>query len=127
MQLCHPDLHNEFPPLRTSEDADLQHLPTQMTTFVGREAQMADVQGLLGQDRLVTLTGAGGIGNMRRAAMKLTTVSVVVRPGWSGRPKARATVTGTSPELVMGARSTHHAPCANSVVMCFAICTANRV
>src|SRR5258705_2908218 len=46
MQLCHPDLHNEFPPLRTSEGGDLQHLPAQMTTFVGREAQMADVRDL---------------------------------------------------------------------------------
>jgi predicted ATPase/class 3 adenylate cyclase/DNA-binding CsgD family transcriptional regulator len=72
MQLCHPDLHNEFPPLRTSDVVGGQHLPAQLTSFVGRETQMADVQGLLGQDRLVTLTGAGGIGKTRMAVQVAT-------------------------------------------------------
>jgi predicted ATPase/class 3 adenylate cyclase/DNA-binding CsgD family transcriptional regulator len=72
MQLCHPDLHNDFPPLRTSEGVELQHLPVQMTTFVGREEQIADVRGLLAQDRLVTLTGAGGIGKTRLAVQIAT-------------------------------------------------------
>jgi predicted ATPase/DNA-binding CsgD family transcriptional regulator len=72
MQLCHPDLHNEFPPLRTSDAFGAQHLPAQLTSFVGREAQMADVRGLLGQDRLVTLTGAGGIGKTRLAIQVAT-------------------------------------------------------
>jgi class 3 adenylate cyclase len=67
MQLCHPDLHNDFPALRTSEIVGVQHLPAQLTTVIGREAQMADVRGLLGQDRLITLTGAGGIGKTRLA------------------------------------------------------------
>jgi hypothetical protein len=71
MQLCHPDLHNEFPPLRTSDVVGGQHLPAQLTSF-GREAQMADVRGLLGQDRLVTLTGAGGIGKTRLAVRVAT-------------------------------------------------------
>jgi len=43
-QLSHPDLHNDFPPLRTSEPVASQHLSVQLTTFVGREAQMADVR-----------------------------------------------------------------------------------
>ncbi len=43
-QLCHPDLHNEFPPLRTSDVAVAQHLPAQLTRFVGCTAQMADVR-----------------------------------------------------------------------------------
>jgi predicted ATPase/class 3 adenylate cyclase/DNA-binding CsgD family transcriptional regulator len=67
MQLSHPDLHNDFPPLRTSESAASQHLPVQLTTFVGRDAQMADVGDLVAQYRLVTLTGAGGIGKTRLA------------------------------------------------------------
>ncbi len=29
VQMCHPDLHNEFPPLRTSDVAVAQHLPAQ--------------------------------------------------------------------------------------------------
>ena len=67
MQLCHPDLHNDFPPLRTSDVVVAQHFPVYLTRFVGRETQVAEVQGLLGQDRLVTLTGAGGIGKTRLA------------------------------------------------------------
>jgi predicted ATPase/class 3 adenylate cyclase len=67
MQLCHADLHNEFPPLRTSDVVVGQHLPVHLTSFVGRETQMADLQGLLTADRLVTLTGAGGTGKTRLA------------------------------------------------------------
>jgi predicted ATPase/class 3 adenylate cyclase/DNA-binding CsgD family transcriptional regulator len=67
MQLCHPDLHNEFPPLRTSDSVVSQHFPAQLTSFVGRAAQVAEVRDLLSADRLVTLTGAGGIGKTRLA------------------------------------------------------------
>ena len=36
MQLCHPDLRNEFPPLRTREVVVSHNLPAQFTGFVGR-------------------------------------------------------------------------------------------
>ena len=75
MQLCHPDLLNEFPPLRTSDVAVAQHLPAQLTSFVGRGAQMADVRSLLSEDRLVTLTGAGGIGKTRLAVQVATQIA----------------------------------------------------
>jgi predicted ATPase/class 3 adenylate cyclase/DNA-binding CsgD family transcriptional regulator len=67
MQLCHPDLCNEFPPLRTREAAVVQHLPVQLTSFVGRDAEILKVRGLLAENRLVTLTGAGGVGKTRLA------------------------------------------------------------
>jgi len=67
IQLCHPDLHNEFPPLRTSAVGASRGLPAQLTSFVGREGQMADIRRLLSEHRLVTLTGAGGIGKTRLA------------------------------------------------------------
>ncbi|WP_205529652.1 LuxR family transcriptional regulator [Mycobacterium shigaense] len=67
MQLCHPDLPSEFPELRSTEAVAVQHLPVQLTSFVGRAGQLAEVRGLLGADRLVTLTGAGGIGKTRLA------------------------------------------------------------
>jgi predicted ATPase len=39
----------------------------QLTSFVGRGAQMTDVEKLLVDNRLVTLTGAGGAGKTRLA------------------------------------------------------------
>jgi predicted ATPase/class 3 adenylate cyclase/DNA-binding CsgD family transcriptional regulator len=66
-QLCHPDVRNDFPPLRATNIPAAQHLPTQLTTFVGRGAQMVEIRGILTQNRLVTLTGAGGAGKTRLA------------------------------------------------------------
>jgi predicted ATPase/class 3 adenylate cyclase/DNA-binding CsgD family transcriptional regulator len=67
MQLCHPDLVNEFPPLRVSKTVISQGLPTQLTSFVGRDAQLAQARELLNENRLLTLTGAGGAGKTRLA------------------------------------------------------------
>lgn len=67
VQLCHPDTHNEFPPLRTANTAATQSLPVQLTTFVGRTAQIDEVRRILAHDRFVTLTGAGGAGKTRLA------------------------------------------------------------
>jgi predicted ATPase/class 3 adenylate cyclase/DNA-binding CsgD family transcriptional regulator len=67
MQLCHPDLHNEFPPLRATNTVVTQNLPVQLTSFVGREAEMVEVRQILADNRLVTLTGAGGAGKTRLA------------------------------------------------------------
>jgi len=66
-QLCHSDLRNEFPPLRTPKSIDTHNLPAQLTSFVGRGAQMDEVRSLLADNRLVTLTGAGGAGKTRLA------------------------------------------------------------
>src|SRR6516165_2020293 len=67
VQLCHPDLRNDFPPLRTAKAVVSHNLPVQLTNFVGRGAQMTDVEKLLVDNRLVTLTGAGGAGKTRLA------------------------------------------------------------
>jgi predicted ATPase/class 3 adenylate cyclase/DNA-binding CsgD family transcriptional regulator len=67
VQLCHPDLRNEFPPLRTVKAVAAHNLPAQFTSFVGRGPQLAEVGTLLGQGRLVTLSGAGGVGKTRLA------------------------------------------------------------
>ena len=66
-QLCHPDLVNDFPPLRVPKAVVSQRLPTQLTSFVGRDGQLTQVRDLLSQNRLVTLTGAGGVGKTRLA------------------------------------------------------------
>jgi len=67
VQLCHPDLFNEFPPLRTLKNVAVQRLPVALTSFVGREAELAQVHEILTGNRLVTLTGAGGAGKTRLA------------------------------------------------------------
>src|SRR3989442_301185 len=46
-------------------DAAPNNLPVQLTSFVGREAELAQVQDLLAAHRLVTLTGTGGAGKTR--------------------------------------------------------------
>src|SRR5271170_6470827 len=66
-QLCHPDLMNDFPPLRVSKAVVSQYLPVQLTSFVGREEELPQLRGLLAENRLVTLTGAGGVGKTRLA------------------------------------------------------------
>lgn len=43
------------------------NLPSQATPFVGRNAEVAEVEALLATTRMVTLTGAGGIGKRRLA------------------------------------------------------------
>ena len=67
VQLCHPDIRNDFPPLRTSKSLAVEHLPVQLTSFIGRGAQIDGVRQTLATDRLVTLTGAGGVGKTRLA------------------------------------------------------------
>jgi predicted ATPase/class 3 adenylate cyclase/DNA-binding CsgD family transcriptional regulator len=67
VQLCHPDLANDFPPLRTPESVGTHNFPVQLTSFVGRGAQMTDVRKLLADNRVVTLAGAGGAGKTRLA------------------------------------------------------------
>ena len=67
IQLCHPDVVNEYPPLRVSKTITSQRLPAQLTSFVGRDAELAQVHELLSENRLLTLTGAGGAGKTRLA------------------------------------------------------------
>ena len=66
-QLCHAGLRNDFPPLRAPQTTGKQHLPSQLTSFVGRGAEIGTVRKLITDNRLVTLTGAGGVGKTRLA------------------------------------------------------------
>jgi predicted ATPase/class 3 adenylate cyclase/DNA-binding CsgD family transcriptional regulator len=67
VQMCHGDLHNEFPPLRTPTAVVSHRLPLQLTSFVGRQAAISEMREILLENRLVTLTGAGGVGKTRLA------------------------------------------------------------
>ena len=65
-QLVVEGLPADFPPPRTL-DARPSNLPPQLTSFVGREEELAEAEGLLGRARLLTLTGPGGSGKSRLA------------------------------------------------------------
>jgi hypothetical protein len=66
VQLCHPELREQFPPLNSLE-ARPNNLPVQLTSFIGRDRELVQLRGLLVAYRLVTLTGMGGCGKTRLA------------------------------------------------------------
>jgi Adenylate and Guanylate cyclase catalytic domain len=57
-QVYAPGLVREFPPLRSLETLP-GNLPRQVTTFVGRESELASLAEVVGRSSLVTLTGVG--------------------------------------------------------------------
>src|SRR5262245_47836871 len=65
-QIEHPELRRDFPRLRTM-DAFPGNLPMPVDSFVGRDEVLARVVGALGESRVVTLTGVGGVGKTRLA------------------------------------------------------------
>lgn len=65
-QLLAPELPDEFPMLR-SLNVLSNNLPARLTSFVGREREVPEIAALLREHRLVTLSGAGGIGKTRCA------------------------------------------------------------
>ena len=65
-QVLAAGLRSEFPPLKTL-DATPGNLRPPTTSFIGREAELAEVQEALKAHRLVTLTGVGGVGKTRLA------------------------------------------------------------
>jgi predicted ATPase/class 3 adenylate cyclase len=65
-ELAAPGLARDLSPLRTV-GSGRSNLPVQLTSFVGREHEQAEVRRLLGASRLVTLIGTGGTGKTRLA------------------------------------------------------------
>ena len=72
-----PGLMGTFAPLRTL-DAFPGNLPLQVSSFVGRERELARVGEGAGEARVVTLTGVGGVGKTRLALQ----VAAEVLPGF---------------------------------------------
>ncbi len=65
-QLIHPKLSTQFPPPR-SQGGARTNLPSQPTAFIGRASEIAHARELVLTGRLVTVTGAGGVGKSRIA------------------------------------------------------------
>ncbi|HEX3283796.1 MAG TPA: adenylate/guanylate cyclase domain-containing protein [Mycobacterium sp.] len=65
-QLSRVGLGEDFPRLR-SLDTFPGNLPAQVSSFVGRKSDIARVVAALGQSRVATVTGVGGVGKTRLA------------------------------------------------------------
>ncbi|MGH3843930.1 MAG: hypothetical protein ACRDS0_21150 [Pseudonocardiaceae bacterium] len=86
--MVHCELPADFPPLR-SLDILANNLPGELTSFVGRRAELAQVGELLKGVRLLTLTGAGGCGKIR-LALQASAEAVDDYPDVVGRARAAA-------------------------------------
>lgn len=62
LQLEHPDLRADFPPLRVTMEAPPDNLPARVVELVGRDADAANLATLVASNRLITVTGPGGAG-----------------------------------------------------------------
>jgi hypothetical protein len=70
-QVVTSDLPSAFPPLESRETVP-HNLPRPLTSFVGREREIADVKRRLAGARLLTLTGPGGTGKTRLSLQMAT-------------------------------------------------------
>ena len=65
-QVSAPGLERSFAPLQ-SVAAFPGNLPLQVTSFVGRREELAELSEVLDESRMVTITGTGGVGKTRVA------------------------------------------------------------
>lgn len=79
-QVVHPVLPADFPFLR-SLDVRAHNLPIQLTSFIGREREIAEIKRLLATARLLTITGTGGSGKTRLALQVAAEVMEAVPDG----------------------------------------------
>src|SRR5215208_5096728 len=63
-QVAARDLLSDFPPLTTLETSR-HNLPAQLTSFIGREQEIAEAQELFTSTRILTFIGPGGTGKTR--------------------------------------------------------------
>ncbi len=76
LQLVAPGLEHDLPPPR-ARAANIVHLPTHLTELIGRSREIADVVERLQrrEERLLTLTGPGGMGKTRLAVASAARVA----------------------------------------------------
>ena len=78
-QVVADGLEREFPPLKAAGDTSRGNLPSRLTTFIGRQAELDELALLMDSNRLITLVGPGGTGKtslavelLRREAGRFT-------------------------------------------------------
>jgi predicted ATPase/class 3 adenylate cyclase len=79
-QLTAPGLRSAFKPLHALETPP-NNLPRQLTSFVGRQADVTGVEALLRANSLVTIVGTGGVGKTRLAVEAASDVLEDTRDG----------------------------------------------
>jgi predicted ATPase/class 3 adenylate cyclase len=77
-QLAASGLERQFPPLQSLESFP-SNLPVHVSSFVGRDDELAAVANALDESRIVTITGVGGVGKSRLA----TQVAAEELPGYA--------------------------------------------
>jgi predicted ATPase/class 3 adenylate cyclase len=65
-QLIHAELPVDFPPIHTVAER-IGNLPLQVSSFIGRGRELEQTTAAVEKARVVTLTGAGGVGKTRLA------------------------------------------------------------
>ena len=63
-QIVAADLQQDFPPLQSLVEIP-NNLPLQLSTFIGREKEVGQIKKRIEKNRLMTLTGSGGVGKTR--------------------------------------------------------------
>jgi predicted ATPase len=71
---------DEFPPLRTLDELP-GNLPMQRTSFIGRADEVKELAAVIENERLLTLTGVGGVGKSRLALQVAAEVAPLFRGG----------------------------------------------
>jgi predicted ATPase len=108
LQVRADGLRAEFPPLKTL-DSTPGNLKPQTTSFVGREMAVAELETAIKANRLVTLTGVGGVGKTRLALEVATRMKSAFADGiWvielapvgdpASVPEATAAALGITPQ-----------------------------
>jgi predicted ATPase/class 3 adenylate cyclase len=111
-QLLAPNLPSEFPPLKSLESFP-NNLPVQLTSFVGREKEIAEVKRLLTATHLLTLMGTGGAGKTRLSLQVGSELLDVYPDGvWfiEFAPLTDATLVPQAIASAMGVREEHGRP-----------------
>jgi predicted ATPase/class 3 adenylate cyclase len=123
-QLCHPELNQDFPPL-SSHKSTPNNLPHPLTSFIGREKELAELQTLFASTHLLTLTGSGGSGKTR-LSLRLAAEMLDDRSDHAGfrdgvwlvelAPLADPALVVQSVASVVGVRETEAKPVAQSLI-----------
>ena len=79
-QLTHAELPVDFPPIDTLPEGT-GNLPLQVSSFIGRDRELEQTTAAVEKARIVTLTGAGGVGKTRLALQVAGQVSARFHDG----------------------------------------------